>query len=160
MQAVTLTNATPTGRQLTSVIDFGDRDHIPHNFRDDHAVAHHVFDGHWRFENGPNGFFYDPWLVAYFFDDGTIGVSRREHIDQALEALGKQRAAAPLAGATGEVVITDAHRRDIAEISREIGRQARDRGWCGEYEAVLRGLNRRLAVPMTGRDGTVPVRDR
>lgn len=148
MEAITLAEPVRTGRQLVSVVDFGS--HIPDSRIDG---IHHIFRGTtWEFDDG--GWVVDgSWSVLFGFDDGSFGVTQTDHIDAALEALGKTRGTPTSVGAADPQGITQAHRDDIARISAKIGEQAMRRGWCGEYETVLRDINRRMTVPMTDRHG-------
>lgn len=68
-----------------------------------------------------------------------------------------------VAGDEGVAEAIRQHEADLATISVDMAEQARRRGWCAEYEGVLRGINAGLYRPLlTGREGydTTPRRDR
>lgn len=46
---------------------------------------------------------------------------------------------------------SEAHRADMAKISARLAQEARDRGWCGDYDRVIESLNETLTVPLTAR---------
>lgn len=151
MQQITIQNRnTEAVRTLVAVTDL----YRLHFSRD--LVTDHIYSGAWNWS--ARGEFFGDWTVLYEFSDHTTGLSRRADMPQALEALGKRVSTPPTTLApVSPCDPTAAHQADIAHISTVIGHEAADRGWCGDYERIVRVINRGLAVPMTDRYGN-PIR--